>query len=51
MTMSPDPIRYGVVGTGMMGVEHIQNVLALDGAVVTAISDTNAVAETQALKT
>lgn len=40
--MSPDPIRYGVVGTGMMGVEHIQNVLALDGAVVTAISDTNA---------
>ena len=34
-------LRYGVVGTGMMGVEHIQNILALDGAVVTAVSDTN----------
>ncbi|MEL6893157.1 MAG: Gfo/Idh/MocA family oxidoreductase [Actinomycetota bacterium] len=33
------PIRYGVIGTGMMGVEHIQNVLALEGAVVTAVAD------------
>ena len=32
-------IRYGVIGTGMMGVEHIQNVMAIDGAVVTAVSD------------
>ncbi len=32
-------IRYGVIGTGMMGVEHIDNIGALDGAVVTAISD------------
>jgi predicted dehydrogenase len=32
-------IRYGVVGTGMMGVEHIQNILALDGCVVTAVAD------------
>ena len=32
-------IRYGVIGTGMMGVEHIHNVLAVDGAVVTAVSD------------
>lgn len=38
----PASIRYGVIGTGMMGVEHIENVNALDGAVVTAISDTNA---------
>jgi predicted dehydrogenase len=36
-----DPVRYGVIGTGMMGVEHIENVGALDGAVVTAISDPN----------
>jgi myo-inositol 2-dehydrogenase/D-chiro-inositol 1-dehydrogenase len=36
------PVRYGVIGTGMMGVEHIENIRALDGAVVTAISDTNA---------
>lgn len=35
-------VRYGVIGTGMMGVEHIENVRALDGAVVTALADTNA---------
>ena len=34
-----DEIRYGVIGTGMMGVEHIENALAVDGAVVTAIAD------------
>ncbi len=35
-------LRYGVIGTGMMGVEHINNLLHLPGAVVTAISDPNA---------
>ena len=34
-----DIVRYGVIGTGMMGVEHIENIAHLDGAVVTAISD------------
>lgn len=33
------PLRYGVIGTGMMGVEHITNLLHLDGATVSAISD------------
>ena len=33
------PLRYGVIGTGMMGVEHIGNLLHLDGVVVTAASD------------
>ncbi len=33
------PLRYGVIGTGMMGVEHITNLLHLDGVTVTAISD------------
>ncbi|HAP77435.1 MAG TPA: oxidoreductase [Acidimicrobiaceae bacterium] len=33
------PLRYGVIGTGMMGVEHINNLLHLEGAHVTAISD------------
>ena len=33
------PLRYGVIGTGMMGVEHITNLLHLDGATVTAVSD------------
>ncbi|MEZ5272023.1 MAG: Gfo/Idh/MocA family oxidoreductase [Ilumatobacteraceae bacterium] len=34
-----DALRYGVIGTGMMGTEHINNLLHLDGATVTAISD------------
>ncbi len=32
-------VRYGIIGTGMMGLEHIHNLLHLHGAVVTAISD------------
>ncbi len=32
-------VRYGVIGTGMMGIEHIENITAIDGAVVTAIAD------------
>ncbi|NKB41405.1 MAG: gfo/Idh/MocA family oxidoreductase, partial [Ilumatobacter sp.] len=32
-------MRYGVIGTGMMGVEHIRNVAAVDGAIVTAVAD------------
>lgn len=32
-------VRYGVIGSGMMGVEHINNLLAIDGAEVTAIAD------------
>ena len=35
-------VRYGVIGTGMMGVEHIENINALDGTVVTAIADPDA---------
>ncbi len=38
--MTPD-IRYGVIGTGMMGIEHIENITAIDGAVVTAVADPN----------
>ena len=34
-----DPIRYGVIGTGMMGVEHIQNLMLLPGAEVVAVAD------------
>ena len=39
--IKPETIRYGVIGTGMMGVEHIQNILAIEGAEVTAVSDPN----------
>ncbi len=32
-------VRYGVIGTGMMGIEHIENIRAVPGAVVTAVAD------------
>ncbi len=37
--MQDREIRYGVIGTGMMGVEHIENIAVLEGARVTAVSD------------
>lgn len=40
--MTHQHIRYGVIGTGMMGVEHILNILALDDTSVVAIADTDA---------
>jgi predicted dehydrogenase len=32
-------LRYGIIGTGMMGREHIANIGHLEGATVTAVSD------------
>ena len=32
-------MRYGLVGTGMMGIEHLNNLAITPGAVVTAIAD------------
>ncbi len=40
--MSSSHIRYGIIGTGMMGIEHIENILALDDTSVVAIADTDA---------
>ena len=34
-------IRYGIIGCGAMGREHIENIKALPGACVTAIADTS----------
>lgn len=34
-----DVIRYGLIGTGLMGCEHARNLAALPGAVVTAVAD------------
>jgi len=34
-----DQVRYGIVGTGLMGLEHLRNLLAVPGAVVTAVAD------------
>jgi myo-inositol 2-dehydrogenase / D-chiro-inositol 1-dehydrogenase len=39
-SVPPDqPVRYGVIGTGMMGVEHIHNIAAVAGAEVVALCD------------
>jgi predicted dehydrogenase len=32
-------IRYGIIGAGMMGIEHIRNLQAIEGVVVTAVAD------------
>ncbi|WP_299652393.1 Gfo/Idh/MocA family oxidoreductase [uncultured Jannaschia sp.] len=32
-------IRYGLIGAGMMGQEHIRNIALLDGVAITAIAD------------
>jgi predicted dehydrogenase len=34
-------LRFGVVGTGMMGCEHLRNLLPMDDVIVTAVSDPN----------
>jgi len=40
MTIEADqPVRYGIIGSGMMGIEHMLNVAAIGDAVVTAIAD------------
>ncbi len=35
----PRMVRYGIIGAGMMGREHMRNIALLDGAFVTAVSD------------
>ena len=42
-------IRYGIVGCGSMGREHIENIKALGGAAVTAIADPHAASRDAAL--
>lgn len=39
MTAKTGTVRYGFIGTGMMGREHIANVKAIPGAEVAAIAD------------
>ena len=43
-------IRYGIIGTGMMGCEHIRNLAAMDNAMVVAIADPSAKSRQWALK-
>ena len=39
--VSRPEVRYGVIGTGMMGREHIANIAYLPGARVTAVADSS----------
>ena len=34
-----DIVRYGIIGSGMMGTEHMRNIAAVDGAVTVAYAD------------
>ena len=36
-----ETIRYGIIGSGMMGIEHIMNINIIPGARVTAIADSH----------
>lgn len=39
MSSTLGPLRYGIIGTGMMGCEHIMNIALLDAADVVAFAD------------
>lgn len=39
MALSSPKLRYGVVGVGMMGIEHIRNILCLDNVIISCIAD------------
>jgi len=41
-------LRYGIIGCGSMGREHIENLKALGGAAVTAVADPDAGSRSQA---
>ena len=41
-------IKYGVIGTGVMGREHIENINIIENAEVVAICDTNENSRNQA---
>ena len=36
-----DIVRYGIIGSGMMGHEHIRNLELIEGAEVVAVSDSD----------
>ncbi len=40
--MAHETLRYGIIGTGMMGCEHIRNLALLPGVEVVAIADSDA---------
>jgi myo-inositol 2-dehydrogenase / D-chiro-inositol 1-dehydrogenase len=46
--MADKKLRYGIIGCGSMGREHIENIRAMGGAVVTAVADPTAASRQQA---
>ncbi len=46
--MTSKTLRYGIIGCGSMGREHIENLRAMGGAEVTAIADPTAASREQA---
>ena len=48
MTSSSQSLRYGIIGVGMMGCEHIRNLTAIDGCAVVAYADTNGTSRSNA---
>ncbi len=44
-----DEVRYGIIGCGMMGQEHLRNLVALPGATVTALADPHPASITECL--
>jgi len=36
-----EKLRFGLIGTGMMGCEHLRNLLPMDDVAITAVSDPN----------
>jgi myo-inositol 2-dehydrogenase/D-chiro-inositol 1-dehydrogenase len=49
--MSGDVIRYGIIGSGLMGFEHIRNIALLPDAELTAIADPHEPSRRFAMKT
>lgn len=45
-----EQVRYGLVGAGMMGVEHITNLAITPGAVITALADPTGTSLDQSMK-
>jgi len=43
-----DTIKYGVIGAGVMGQEHIQNINIIENAEIVAVCDTNEISRNQA---
>ncbi|MEM1365264.1 MAG: Gfo/Idh/MocA family oxidoreductase [Pseudomonadota bacterium] len=49
--MTKETIRYGIIGAGMMGREHIRNIKLLPGCEIAALSDPNAAVRGDAFMT